>query len=915
VAATWATGRGGTAPTRYHASLTTGGIQQPASCLDCHANTRPAGTITAPAAALALGLAFDHASAAALADCAACHAGGISTWAGGKHHLAGSATPASCLPCHDGQRPTTTAGWTSAGYAATPFDFGTNAAGITHGAGDDCAGCHAGPGTGGSWGGAQRWTGGYFTHGPGTASETSCIACHMSQRPDLVLGATIATARLGFDHASSGTGDCIGCHEATVVAGSYSRYFGAVASANSTDWAGGKFYPGSQPISAPNQFVTLTELTLVRPSPGGLVTGMTSRLATHYGVMVHTSPLIPAQVSPGPAASPDPASCWHCHAHDAAGAITGYANATFHVALAAYSATLGGPVTPLPQPTGCLDCHSRMRPAGIVEAAASTLQPMDHQATFTGVAIIGSQTVTSVAQVDCSACHAIAGTRWSDGNFHARIGAATPADCVVCHYPLMADPVRADVTNATRYAMSHRSAQLPTQACSACHTGALAASTALPSTAAAWAPGNLHGSLPAQPTSCLDCHLVSEPAAGDSRQGSVTYTLPSGGTSSNGAQWMNHGAPPVIGLDCVSCHAADARPTGSAWSKTSRYHLQAPRPAVCQSCHGLQNGGGGVPGTNNNMPAGLNDSSTVTTASANALTGVPAGTRDQITHGDANVTGHDCGSCHSQSGPSTVVGIQGREWAQARFHASFGAAMPLLLNGTTGRCSNCHLNLKPGPSFTLYNHAALTGASGSPDCSSCHSWPGTGSATTPNWRGASAMPPFIAVGGFTIPTPPAAAAGTTQTGITNLPHPTIAALASCATCHTGGVGGKRAIGYDHASALINSNCSSCHEAGSNLLGTPWNGATTQAAGAGDTRPFTLTTVLAQRGTGGGTCNITSVSHFYPTQCGECHAVPAGNGLVTTGAAYKAAWYFPHTERNMANPATCNKCHVGQGCSK
>jgi hypothetical protein len=136
---------------------------------------------------------------------------------------------------------------------------------------------------------------------------------------------------------------------------------------------------------------------------------------------------------------------------------------------------------------------------------------------------------------------------------------------------------------------------------------------------------------------------------------------------------------------------------------------------------------------------------------------------------------------------------------------------------------------------------------------------------------------------------------------------------ACTSCHAGGTGGKNAIGYDHASALINAACSACHETGSNLLGTAWNGATVQASGAGDTRPNSLTALKATRGTGNGSCNLTITNHFYPTQCGECHVVPTGTGAVTTGATYTSAWSFPHTTSKMTNPTTCNKCHTGQNC--
>jgi hypothetical protein len=373
---------------------------------------------------------------------------------------------------------------------------------------------------------------------------------------------------------------------------------------------------------------------------------------------------------------------------------------------------------------------------------------------------------------------------------------------------------------------------------------------------------------------------------------------------------MSHGAAVVVGADCVKCHAADAKPSGSAWSKATLFHSAVASPGSCQACHGVANGGGTVIGTNNNLPVGLTNSTTLTTASADATTGVPAGTHDQLTHADVNVSGHDCAFCHTQAGRSTVAGVQGAEWAQAKFHASFSTSAPLVLNGGTGRCSNCHLNVKPGASFAAQDHAAFTSAAGTQDCSACHSWPGT-STTTPNWLGAAGgTPQFITVGGFTVPAPPATAAAT-QPGIANLPHPTVAAGTSCATCHTGGAGGKNAIGYDHVSALASAACNACHEAGSNLVGTAWNRATSQSAGAGDTRPFTLTSIVATR-SGSGSCTITRANHFYPVDCAQCHKVPTGTGAVTTGAAYTSAWTFPHTNSKMTNPATCNMCH-GPGC--
>jgi len=904
VQATWARSPSGSGSPAFHASLTKAGLPQPSSCLDCHANTRP-GVLTSSNASIPAGLSFDHGSAQALGDCASCHAaspaGGYTSWAGGRFHLAGSSTPTSCMPCHAGQRPTSTAGWASTTYAGSPFDYGTNASRITHGDGQDCAACHTGPGTG-AWGASPNWVGGAFRHGAGTFDANTCIACHMSQRPDLQPGATAASMAtlLGFDHSVNGAGDCFACHHATVAAGRYVNYLPLPGG----DWRGGTSYPGSNFASAGDQFTTVTEISLVRT--GTLVTGMSSIAATLYDGIVHTSSAIPAAINPGPANAPNSATCWHCHTHDASGHVTSFANGQFHTALANYSATPGGAVTPLPQPTShCSDCHAQMRPTGIVERAGSDLQAMDHSALFTTTVTIGGVAAAGVANLDCSACHTSPGSTWGDGVFHASTGSAVPQDCTVCHYPIMADSARADVASGNLYAMDHRSAAITQQKCEVCHLSALGQSTGTPASAL-WRPGAFHPSVSAQPTACLDCHSGSVPSA--PTQGTVTYVLAAGGTSTNGAQWMNHRAATVVGLDCAKCHSPDAKPSGAAWSRSTAFHASVPSPGSCRDCHGLTNGNGSTIGSGNNMPVGLTNSSVLTTASNDTTTGVPAGTHDQITHADANVSTFDCNFCHTEAGPSTVAGIKGKEWAQASFHTSFSAVTPLTMNGTTGRCSDCHMNVKPGTTFTAQDHSAFTSTPGSQDCSACHAWPGTGTATAPNWLGGGGTPQFIFVGGFSIPQPPATIA-TTQTGITNLPHPSTATLA-CSTCHTGGVGGKGAIGYDHASALINTNCNSCHEAGTNLVGTAWNGATTQGAGAGDSRPYTLTNLTATRG--GDSCNVTTPYHFYPVDCSQCHNVPAGTGAATTGSAYTNAWTFPHTTSKMTNPSTCNLCH-GPGC--
>lgn len=581
----WAHGVDGSSPATFHPALTSASKPQPTTCLDCHANSRPVAALASPGASLPAGLQLDHQQTAFMGDCAACHASGGATqwtsWAGGRFHAAGSSTPASCLSCHEGERPSATvnptSSWQSAPSSTAPFDFtGDSQGGFNHGDSRDCADCHTGPGTGGAWGGTQTWVGGSFDHA--ARQPSSCLACHLTQRPTQPVGSPQS-----FDHATAGNGDCVGCHQATVTQASY---------VSLKDWQGGQTYPGISLVASPGQFISVTTLALSR-NASNLVTGMTSSSVTLNNAMLHTSAALPAALNAG--TTPDSSKCWHCHTH-AAGSTTvaDYTNGKLHASFDNFQATLGAAVTPQAQPTSCLDCHSQMRPPNVVERSASDLLPIDHSAAFAATATIGGKSVTSVSQLDCGTCHATPGSNWSDGQFHAKINSATPADCVACHYPLMADAASADVASATNYAMKHRSTRLTIQACQTCHAQALGEATTQPAAASLWKTGALHASLSTQPSACNDCHTATEPTP--RTQSSVTYAFAEGGTSTNGGQWMSHGASPVAGKDCVACHASDA--TKTSWSKSTAFHAAASGVTACSTCHG----GGSSPGRATTSP-------------------------------------------------------------------------------------------------------------------------------------------------------------------------------------------------------------------------------------------------------------------------------------------------------------------------
>lgn len=875
---TFAVGRGDGGVALFHASLTAAGRPQPAGCLDCHANTRPVTPLPT----------FDHATA--LGECKSCHSS-TTTWAGGQFHSATAPAPTTCLPCHAGARPLNTNGWMG-NFQASPFDYGTNVNGVTHGADQDCAGCHPGPGTG-AWGVNANWQNGSFPHGPGTLAATTCIDCHTTQRPDLLQPAADA----GFDHALNGTGDCYACHQPTVTRGRYVDLLPIPGG----DWRGGQTYPGDVLVSTPGQSIRVASTALNRS--GTFVTGMTTSAVTLPNAFVHTSAAIPAAIAPGPAAAPDMNSCWHCHASSGT-TVTSYAAGDFHAALDNFRTTPAAGITPLPQPTVCNDCHAAMRPPNIVaktDAGTPWLLPMDHRS-------------AGATTMDCGSCHRTPGlgpTQWSDGVFHPNASPA-PTECVSCHYPL-STTAQADVTAdggaPQRFVMRHRSGQVTNQACASCHSAALGRSTLSPTTSTLWKTGAYHSTLTTQPTACLECHAVSDPLMATQSQ-QAAYVLAQGGTATNGQQWMNHQHVAVTGRDCAVCHRTDARTSGSAWSRTTDFHANVPTGVTtCSTCHGLSNGRGTTVGTNNNLPAGLIDTATVTTSSA-----ATPGTRDQIAHTDLNVTRVDCNFCHTQVGPSA----QGQEWSRAVFHRSFTTANPMQVNGTTARCSNCHLNVKPGAAFTAFNHAPFT-ATSTQDCASCHAWPGT-NPTTPNWLGATGA--HAATG----PTATSTLDCNTCHGLggnssTRLTVPAAMHYGGvnngnrCTSCHINFAGFKDSITnlkYGHTNASANTGgCVNCHAFTGGLYTTLTNTpALTFPTTPGGHQFSNMTSVTGRTANCGDTnpngCFTSNHANVGLARCSSCHQYAATTATTNV-------WAFKHRTSNPGisnneNTVGCTMCH-------
>lgn len=158
---------------KYHASLIAGGVDQPSSCLDCHANSVPTGVVGTSQ--------FDH-SLNATGDCVSCHAS-PTTWAGA------SGMPASIhlLAPTGSLRPTLTINHPQMGSNVT------------------CSSCHSG---------------GTFTLVKGfdhslMPSGSACVYCHQSGQRNVLSTVNLAKKSNGHEGSNLNTSDCISCHNPT----------------------------------------------------------------------------------------------------------------------------------------------------------------------------------------------------------------------------------------------------------------------------------------------------------------------------------------------------------------------------------------------------------------------------------------------------------------------------------------------------------------------------------------------------------------------------------------------------------------------------------------------------------------------------------------------------------------------------
>lgn len=704
-------------PGELHPSLSAANLGQPTTCSDCHnSSVRPTGFVGRtdltrnPVSPVmkhdavvwsknAAGNYIAGTTPIINSDCAACHKQPGNAWKTAAYHqsliASGLTQPSSCLDCHANSRPT---GDVPAAAPAGTTKF--NHANL--GGNGDCLTCHTS---------FTSWSGGRFH--AANAKPTSCNSCHDSTRPNSTAGFVGLNPATPFDYNTHGSPmDCVTCHAATTQfnlksdwRGGYFTHSANLTSCSSchssqrptsvvnnfdhsksgtgdcigchkssltrnrftslTDWAGGESVPTGL-VGSTTLTVTSTKLNY----SGTRVISTSTQNQTLPKQMLHSSNQVPAGIAN---------NCVACHSQAGTGI---YAGGKYHTALTAQG---------FPQPTSCRDCHTGTLPVDIV---GSTLKPMDHAAVFANGG-------TAAGSFDCATCHTQPGGSFADGRFHFRITGKTAGNCTTCHYPVMPKTVINKMSHTSNFAV---------QDCASCHALPNSTQAANPATTN-WAGGLYHGRISPAPTSCVDCHAGQKPAG-------LTISAIDG-------QHMSHRSSQV-GPECATCHLNDQNTNPRAWQRNTPFHAKVTNPTTCQDCHGLTNGGGTVAGTNNDLPAGLTFSDTLTTSSV-----APANTYAQITHRDLNVAGKDCKVCHTQ------VGAAGNKWRSAQFHTKVPS---LTLNGTTARCDNCHMNVKPAVVVGGFSHGSI----GTQDCSACHNYPGTGTLAAGNWRGASSGGPHTA---------------------------------------------------------------------------------------------------------------------------------------------------------------------------
>ena len=562
----------------------------------------------------------------------------------------------------------------------------------------------------------------------------------------------------------------------------------------------------------------------------------------------------------------------------------------------ATSTVPGKPSTHIATSNMCQTCHSPV--------AFNAVSFVDHTEVFgqcsdchNGVTATGKSANHLVTTQECSDCHNTTSFVLlnADGTFdHTNI----TGGCSTCHNGTVATGTASDPSPTGHPVVSvecnacHTTATFKTPfpnhsdtnvvvpgTCgqAGCHDGASVMADGVPITGKNSAP-NPHPSTGNITIACDVCHNTD------------TYNL--GGV-------FDHGILARHPIACSACH------DGLSAMGKIQGHIPTAAGSDCSDCHNTSTFVGGFVD---------HTSSTVTSQSCTAchdgtktwsfvdstgatvtlpIQGTPT-TPQVLVDLHASVVSQSCGDCHQAGGSFSLATID---------HSGFGTVGNITLPAPYTSCEGCHQGTvatgKPD------GHLQTT-----QDCGMCHD-PQRG-----DWLGAGYDHSAVSIVGNTAsPTCASCHDGTAATGQSTTHVPLPATAQDCLICHGTGFSSFTLATFDHASAGITNNCTSCHD------GKAHDGIVVITKPAGHI-PTTADCSTCHSDTNNGPgINGSSVSGFtvatpfvnvvhpaFTTGCRSCH-----NGSYDN-AIYGARGHpsdSTHTTVD-ANGWECNACHTTTG---
>jgi hypothetical protein len=471
------------------------------------------------------------------------------------------------------------------------------------------------------------------------------------------------------------------------------------------------------------------------------------------------------------------------------------------------SALQSKPSTHIATSNVCQSCHS---PIGF-----NVTPFVDHTEVFgvcsschDGVIATGKSQNHLVTTQECSDCHTTTSfvKLNADGTFdHTGI----TGGCSACHNGTVAIGTSSDPSPSGHPSISAE--------CNACHTTATFA-TPFPnhSDATVVVPGTCGQA------GCHDGASVMANGVAITGKNSAPHPHPSTGnitvacdlchntTTYNMGGVFDHGVLARHPIACKSCH------DGLSATGMIMGHIPIDPTADCSNCHNTSTFVGGfVDHTSSAVTSkqctdchnGTYTWSFVDSTGATVtlpVQGTPT-TPQVLVDIHTAVAGQSCGNCHAPGGSFALATVD---------HSTFGTVGHVTLPAQYTGCAECHDGTVATGQST--GHLATT-----QDCGACHD-PQRG-----DWLGAGFDHSAVAISGNTAtPTCASCHDGSAATGrsVTHVPLP--ATAQDCLVCHGTGFSTFSLPTFNHATAGITSNCTSCHDGkahdGVTVVSTPAN---------------------------------------------------------------------------------------------